>query len=139
MYEELYKCWGKYKSLHPSRSPRLTGTKQIVSSETTSLRSITTFIKQKQSKNRDEIQSPTSPRSIPRSRSVNLESVSAPETSDSQWNLTKYVSKRAQIFLKNPKKYISSFEEDLSEETRQHFREHFAFSENEKLHAGNIL
>jgi hypothetical protein len=38
--------------------------------------------------------------------------------------------------LKNPKKYISSFEEDFSEETRQHFKDHFALSEHEKLHVG---
>lgn len=132
MYEELTKCWKKHKSAHPSRS---TDTKQIASesSDVSSVRSITTFIKHKRNKSRDEPPSPTISRSVP--RSTTLETVTS-ETSDSQWNITKYVSRRAQVFLKNPKKYISSFEEDISEETRQHFREHFALPENEKLYAG---
>lgn len=135
MYEELTKCWEKHKSAHPSR-PR--DIKQVASesSEVSSVRSITTFIKHKRNKSRDEPPSPTIPRSVSRSpRATTLETVTS-ETSDSQWNITKYVSKRAQVFLKNPKKYISSFEEDISEETRQHFREHFALPENEKLYAG---
>ncbi|CAG8480364.1 21836_t:CDS:10 [Rhizophagus irregularis] len=134
LYEELTKCWEKHKSAHPSR-PR--DIKQVASesSEVSSVRSITTFIKHKRNKSRDEPPSPTIPRSVSRSpRATTLETVTS-ETSDSQWNITKYVSKRAQVFLKNPKKYISSFEEDISEETRQHFREHFALPENEKLYA----
>jgi hypothetical protein len=137
LYEELSKCWEKHKLLHPSRFSRSINTRQSASeSDVSPVRSITTFIKHKRSKSREEPPSPTSPRSVPKlSRTTTLETIT-PETTDSQWNITKYVSKRAQVFLKNPKKYISSFEEDLSEETRQHFKEHFALPENEKLHAG---
>ncbi|RIA84856.1 Glycosyltransferase Family 1 protein [Glomus cerebriforme] len=137
LYEELLKCWKKHKSLQPQPS-NLTGTRSISPepSGTIAIKSITTLIKHRRGKSREDLPSPTSPRSPSRSpRSTTLESLPNSETSDSQWNLTKYVSRRAQIFLKNPKKYISSFEEDLSEETRQHFRVHFALPEQEKLHA----
>ncbi|CAG8600636.1 7585_t:CDS:10 [Funneliformis caledonium] len=136
LYDTLVKLWKGHKSNDLKRS-RSTNTRSLSPEPTTptSLKSdFIALIKHKRSKSQEP--PVNSSRSI--QKQTTLEPISASETTDSQWNVTKFVSRRARVFWKNPKKYYSSFDENPSEETRQHFREHFALSEHEKLYAADI-
>lgn len=61
------------------------------------------------------------------------------ESKEGGLNITKKFQRRVKIMTTNPREYISYFEENPSEETCNHFREHFALPESEKLHASKGL
>ncbi|CAJ0915764.1 19753_t:CDS:10 [Entrophospora sp. SA101] len=57
------------------------------------------------------------------------------DSKEGSLSITKQFQRRVKIMTTNPKEYISYFEENTSEKTNSHFREHFALPESEKLHA----
>ncbi|CAG8582655.1 10161_t:CDS:10, partial [Acaulospora colombiana] len=110
LYKNLYELWKSHKSSQSMQDSAAASTRIM-----DSLRSITTHGREKSS---DEIPSyPTSPKS--------------PKTSSLASNA---FTRRVSILLKNPAKYISTFDENPSEEAGVKFRNHFALK-NERLNA----
>ncbi|CAG8546394.1 14762_t:CDS:10 [Acaulospora morrowiae] len=119
LFKNLNELWKSHESLVPPKS-----NPSLPNSPTMSTRLMDSLKKSisihGRSKNYDET-SPNTHRSLSRS----------PKPSD----LTlEPFSRRVSVFFKNPAKYISTFDENPSEETNEHFRHYFALK-NEKLDA----
>ncbi|CAG8513030.1 38576_t:CDS:10 [Gigaspora margarita] len=140
LFEKLNDRWSHYKELNLTRtqsgqrstSPELT----IAGLSLNVFSGWKPFSIHKRSKSVDET-STTSTRSVPKSiqsTSSTLDSVTEQEV---QSSVRRKLSRRVNILVQNPIKYMSSsFNENPQEETKERFREHFALPENEELLAG---
>ncbi|CAG8558495.1 17891_t:CDS:10 [Gigaspora rosea] len=137
LFEKLNDRWSHYKELNPTRtqpgqqstSPELT----IAGLSLNVFSGWKPFSIHKRSKSVDET-STTSTRSVPKSiqsTSSTLDSVTEQEV---QSSVRRKLSRRVNILVQNPIKYMSSsFNENPQEETKDRFREHFALPESEEL------
>ncbi|KAF0474114.1 UDP-Glycosyltransferase/glycogen phosphorylase [Gigaspora margarita] len=137
LFEKLNDRWSHYKELNLTRtqsgqrstSPELT----IAGLSLNVFSGWKPFSIHKRSKSVDET-STTSTRSVPKSiqsTSSTLDSVTEQEV---QSSVRRKLSRRVNILVQNPIKYMSSsFNENPQEETKERFREHFALPENEEL------
>ncbi|CAG8508141.1 21094_t:CDS:10 [Dentiscutata erythropus] len=143
LFEKLNELWSQYKDQNTTRTRT---TRRSITPEFTiagiSLNVFSgwkPFSIHKRSKSADETSSTSAitTKSIPKSiqsTSSTLDSVTEQDVQSS--SVKRMLSRRVNVLIQNPIKYMSSsFNENPQEETKERFREYFALPESEELHA----